>query len=536
MKPNVFVFILDTLRYDQLRGCGAAGQPANFLEQVLQQGTFFNRFFPAGGTTRVSVNALFNGFFGTTTGLNHQHCTDSFAKTDVLTLANIFRYHGWRTKALTQGDISLLPAGFDHLWTNQPRFEGEKLQDLLNLADGPVFAYLHFYGVHDAAFGRPGLMTPENYRRHLDELALEIQEVWEAVVQPGDVVVIASDHGCRLREKLDPAWRFYLEEEPVAGTFLAEDRIRGVCSIIGPGYFPPGRIEALVRGVDILPTLCDGLKLERPRVQGRSLWPALQGDEAWPESVAYAETGGIPLAHGKAANCCLRTDRWKLVRYTAWGEGLYDLDDDPEERNNLVGRGLAVEGELRRQLASQEMENSRGVEAFQPAAAELGRRIRSSRKPWPRPQAGERDFSLGEIIDGRVRSHLGEQIKRYGAGWPEEGERIVLFSASAHARAFLAEAGAPVLDCIVGIIDSDNGLAGEMVAGIEVFPVAGFMARLAPTMVLVAHHHYADDMYIRLKNECSEPVPVYNIYRLDRQVPLWWDRKVAGNSFPERDE
>ena len=44
-----------------------------------------------------------------------------------------------------------------------------------------------------------------------------------------------------------------------------------------------------------------------------------------------------------------------------------------------------------------------------------------------------------------------------------------------------------------------------------------------PSRILVAHHHYAQDMYIRLRNTCPVPLPVFNIYDLEREIPLWWD-------------
>jgi len=527
MKPNVFVFIVDTLKQGQLRGYGAPGEPTGFLERTLQRGTCFQNFFPAGGTTRVSVNAFCNGFFGGTSGLNHQHCHDRFASSPVLTLADVFSSNGYRTVAMTQGDISLQPAGFDEVWTRQERFTAAWLRDRVLGGNQPVFAYLHFYGLHDPAFGHPELMTPANYRRHLADLDAEIQEVWQTLVGPQDVVVVASDHGCRLRKTLDPAWRFYDEEEPTAGTFLSEETIGGVCSLIGPRYFPVVGVKSLVRGIDIFPTLCDGLALPRPAVQGRSLWPALQGREPWPRLNACIETGGLPLADGQAACRCLRTDHWKYIWDATHGESLYDLRDDPGEERNLIGSGHRQEDVMRNLLARQMAENRQGTEPFYRPTAELCRRMRAARKPMAEVNRGSRIFAFTGLIDETTRAHLAAEIARHLPRWRENNERIVLYSASAHARAFLAAAGPDGRRFIVGIIDSNAGSDTGSLSGIPIRPVASLTTDLQPTQVLVAHHHYAPDMYIQLRNTCPVPLPVFSIYHLDQLINPWWDRTTS---------
>lgn len=523
MKPNVFVFIIDTLKRDQVRGFGAPGQPMNFLERTLQQGACCRNFFPAGGTTRVSVNAFFNGFLGGTSGFNHQQCQDRFAASQVLTLADVFGNDGYRTLALSQGDISLQPAGFDQVWTRQERFTAAGLQEKVGTGTQPVFAYLHFYGLHDPAFGQPALMTPTNYRRHLDELSAEIEEVWQALVGPQDVVVIASDHGCHLRATVDPTWRFYKTEEPTAGAFLSEQTIGGICSVIGPDFFPVMSIDSLVRGIDIFPTLTDGLGLARPAVQGQSLWPALRENKPWPELNAYVETGGLPLADGRAACRCLRTDRWKYVWYATHGEWLFDLAEDPGERRNLIKSDRRQADIMRDLMDRQLAENGRGTEHFYEPTAALCRQLRARRPEAPRVSPGPREFSFQGFIDDRTRAHLADQIGRQLPRWRENNERIVLYSASEHARAFLEAAGAEGRRFIVGIIDGNRELSGSSLHGVPIRPVAALLTELKPTQVLVAHHHYAQDMYIRLRNLCPRPVPVFSIYHLEQAINLWWD-------------
>ena len=106
MKPNIHLFFIDTLRPDQLALAAAAAPTGNFLGKVLRSGVCFEDFHPAGGTTRISVNAFCNGFYGGTSGLNHQHCQDRFATSEVLNLGDICRHAGYRTIALTQASAA----------------------------------------------------------------------------------------------------------------------------------------------------------------------------------------------------------------------------------------------------------------------------------------------------------------------------------------------------------------------------------------------------------------------------------------------
>lgn len=512
VKPNVFLFVVDTLQHGQVRGCGAPGKPANFLERALQMGTLLENYFPAGGTTRVSVNALGNGFFGGTTGLNHQQCHLRFDACEAITMAEVFRHHGYRTLGMTQGDISLLPRGLDEVWTRQERFTGPMLKERLACHEGPTFTYLHFYEVHDAAFGQPGRMTPPVYRQHLNLLAEEMEEVWKAVVGPEDVVVLTSDHGCRLRANQDPDWRFFQEDEPTAGTFLSEKTIRGVCSLIGPGRFPSARVSALVRGIDIFPTLFDAIGLKRPAVQGQSIWSALQGQGPWIQHHAFSETGGIPLADGSAASRCVRTPSAKLISYAVRGEELYDLGRDPDEQDNLIGTDHPAEDLLRAKLDSQMAENQQGVESFYRQTPELVAQIWQARRPAPAPRRGTRKFALTGIIDDQVRDYLRAVIHAQLAGWQKKKARIVLCSASDHARAFLEAAGPEGRAHIVGIADRNPGQVGPF---FEEFPVCSYEDLVAvchPTMVLVAHHHYQEDILIRLLEVLPPGIPRATIY------------------------
>lgn len=131
-----------------------------------------------------------------------------------------------------------------------------------------------------------------------------------------------------------------------------------------PEHIESNRCGNLVELVDVMPTLLELACCEIPfGVQGKSLAPYLQGKEYYPREFAVIESGesGEPLHLSEITvrpespydeNCfpwcawreawlgkgkCIRTHNWKLSVY-ANGEGeLYDLDNDPDELNNLFG-------------------------------------------------------------------------------------------------------------------------------------------------------------------------------------------------------
>ncbi len=101
-----------------------------------------------------------------------------------------------------------------------------------------------------------------------------------------------------------------------------------------PGRIPGGAVsDALVSGYDWMPTLLEYLGLENPDAEmlpGTSFLRALTGKDTGEREhvVVYDEYGPVRM---------VRTREWKYVhRYPYGPHELYDLIDDPGERENLV--------------------------------------------------------------------------------------------------------------------------------------------------------------------------------------------------------
>lgn len=143
------------------------------------------------------------------------------------------------------------------------------------------------------------------------------------------------------------------------------DHGMGVMLIMaGPKPFEGGRaVDAMVSQIDVFPTLCDYLGIQRPAwLQGVSMMPLIYGEQDEVREELFCE---VTYHAAYEPMRCVRTKRWKYIKRfdgrtqpvlpncddglskdvwlkAGWkdhapeAEQLYDLVFDPEERRNLV--------------------------------------------------------------------------------------------------------------------------------------------------------------------------------------------------------
>ena len=525
MKPNIFVFLLDTIRRDHIRERHTPDTPMNFIERQLQEGTFLSQYITAGNSTRISLNAVFTGFCGAVSGFNyHYNCNALFANHQAITLPELIQADGYRTLAVSQGDIYTPTSGFDEFWTFQEQFDCAAIRSFHEAERSPYFTYLHFNNLHDLAFGQPEKMTATAYRSAFDELAHEVETVWRALVKPDDIVLMLSDHGCRLRSAYDPDWRYYHEEEPTGGIFLSEETINGVCAFLGDKYFPQKEIQQLTRSIDLLPTLADSIGLQTPPLQGQSLWSVIQNhtsSSSLPSATAYFETGGQSL-NGQAISRGIRTDSIKYIRYETHGERLYNLIEDPQETNNLIDSAPELSEQARHLFERQELENLNPLDSYYQKKPTLIQQIHNQRQHYrckikPGPRASCFAGMLTEEAKNFLRSNKDKMLPR----WRQQGLRVAIFSASEHAAAFLSGDG-DYQDTIIAVADNNPELEGSTFCDLPVVHADNLESEIQPDLIVVAHYFFATDMYAKIKQRFQKPVSVINAYRPTQVIPMWW--------------
>jgi arylsulfatase A-like enzyme len=115
-----------------------------------------------------------------------------------------------------------------------------------------------------------------------------------------------------------------------------------------PDRFPRGVVlDSLVEIIDFHPTLMESLGGETPtRCQGRSLVPLTDQVETEVRTTQLSE-----ILHAEERRVCLRTRSHKYaVRENGDGFMLYDLEQDPFEQDNLIGRAPEMEARVREML------------------------------------------------------------------------------------------------------------------------------------------------------------------------------------------
>ncbi len=173
----------------------------------------------------------------------------------------------------------------------------------------------------------------KGYYRMISGVDMVIGRIMDELTRLGmarnTVILLTSDNG------------YFLGERGFAGKWLMHDlSIRVPLIVYDPRRakekFRPVRKE-MVLNVDIAPTILDLAGMDIPKImQGRSLMPLMRDEEIdWRTNVFCEHLWDHPEIPQSE---CIRTDRWKYIRYPQHldFQELYDLEEDPREKNNLA--------------------------------------------------------------------------------------------------------------------------------------------------------------------------------------------------------
>ncbi|MEN8755404.1 MAG: sulfatase [Akkermansiaceae bacterium] len=146
-----------------------------------------------------------------------------------------------------------------------------------------------------------------------------MQALKETGLDQNTIVILWSDHG------------WHIGEKGITGkNTLWDDGTRVPLIFAGPGLPSGQKVEEPAELLDIYPTLCDIIEIEKPahKLHGNSLVPQLK-DPMVPRIQPAITTHG-------ADNHGLRTKDWRYIRYADGSEELYYHPDDPNEWTNLL--------------------------------------------------------------------------------------------------------------------------------------------------------------------------------------------------------
>ncbi len=345
---NLLLITIDTLRADRLSCYGSKNVKTPNIDSLAESGTLFKNAFAHTSTTLPShANIL----IGMTPLFHGVHDNSNFVvREEFLTLAEHLKGFGYATGAAVGAyplDIRFgLNQGFDFYdddYGNQnfqkplyiERNAGEVVGtaiEWLNAQKGPWFLWIHCFDPH-APYESPEPFRSE-FKNHpydgevayvdfsLGELLsyLKNEDALEKTV-----VVFTADHGESLGE----------HGEETHGYFAYNSTIWVPLIIYLPGV-ARNQLNQTVSHIDIFPTVCDVLRVEKPAfLQGSSLLPLLKGKKLSKRPV-YFESLYPYYSRG-----------WAPLRgYISGGEKfidspipeVYDLDMDFDETINLAER------------------------------------------------------------------------------------------------------------------------------------------------------------------------------------------------------
>jgi len=376
-RPNIlYISSHDTGRFIQ-----PYGQPVETpnLQRLAEGGVLFRQAFCAGPTCSPSRAALLTGSYpheNGMLGLAHR----GFALNDYSQhLCRTLRNAGYTTALAGFQHVAEDPAviGYDRIIAPDEGDGGDlrAAAAAARFIEGepprPFYLEVGFHDTHrefpevakeDARCEAPPPYFPDTPEtrydfacfkasaRRLDE---NVGRVLDALDRSGmaenTLVIYATDHGIAF-----PRMKCNLTDGGI-----------GVAMIMrGPGGFSGGKVvDSLISHVDLFPTLCDLLEIEKPPwLSGLSFLPVVEGKAGSVRDEIFA---GVTYHAAYEPQRCVRNGRWKYIRRfgdrrrvvlpncddcptkTLWmengwadmehpQEALYDLVFDPQESDNLA--------------------------------------------------------------------------------------------------------------------------------------------------------------------------------------------------------
>jgi len=394
--PNVVLLTIDTLRADHLSSYGYERNTTPFLDQLASQSVVFKNTMTAFTQTTPSFASLFTGKQSYAAGMGVAAISD-FPSYN-LTLAEILKNAGYYTVAFVSNPTLVRYNNYDDgferydelwrqnefssnskrpwsYWDKADRVTQAGVQWLERNHKKRFFMWIHYTDPH-APYAAPapynGLYVNDEYSHRFDDIPITkikkqvrlgkhadpdyyiaqydgetrftddqvrifLEKLDQLGLKENTLLIVTADHGENMNEH-----GYYFDH--------GNDAYESVAHVPLMIRFPreiarPSSVDEVVSLTDVLPTILDftGLPIHS-EVQGHSLKQALTSGEWTRPEYAFIES---------RTQDAIRTNGWKLIQNMGSSSlELYDINQDPRETVNLIGKGLPIEETLKKVLHS----------------------------------------------------------------------------------------------------------------------------------------------------------------------------------------
>jgi len=366
MKKNVIVILIDGGRLD-------FAMKSPVFQKLTSNMVQFNQSITYAPYTTAAMHAVLSGCYGNRTGVNSYWNIYKFKNNNFLTLADYLAEKNYFTYADGHTELIIPKFGFrefnvhDEQKIDLIEWHSELLKKMKNIHDDGenFFLYLHYSKIHTGIsnevlkvfnnFSNEYFDDHElNYERYsrlfhnaenyLDSIMTKIENLG---FLSNSIILILSDHGISIGEKFG---------ERAYGAFCYDYTLK-TFAYLHNSDVKPKIISSQVRHIDFMPTILEMLDIEMndsfEKLDGESLVPLIKGEKQI-EKLAFSETGN-PLnenAPPKTPNTkSIRSSKWKFIlNEHDNSKELYDLENDPKEENNLIGKNNEIEKKLSDEL------------------------------------------------------------------------------------------------------------------------------------------------------------------------------------------
>jgi len=436
-KHNILLITIDTLRADRLSCYGSKYPKTPNIDKLAERGMLFSKAF---ANTSTTLPSHANILLGTTPNHHGVHENLNFiVSEELLTLAEHLRNNGYATGAFV-GAYPLdsrfgLSQGFDIYDDKYSRIHSVNLASLERKAEAviesaltwlkgqisPWFLWVHCWDPHIPY--EPPEPFKTQYKEYLYEgeiayvdliLGKLFDYMKENSLFDSTLIIFTGDHGESLGQ----------HGEETHGFFAYNSSI-WIPLIISLPETASGRVDYYVSHIDIFPTVCDALGIEKPSfLQGTSLLPALKGKKL-PERPIYFESLYPYYSRGWAPLKGFILKKKKFIDSPI--PELYDLNHDFDELNNLVERKNVAKLTSQLKEIIHALTPSEKIDAAQQVDRETREKLASLGYISSVQVSQKKDFSVKDDVKVLLPyiNKIGEGWKLYKNGKQDAGIKLL---------------------------------------------------------------------------------------------------------------